>query len=352
MKRYLPVMLVLAFALMNSTELHAQFWKKKVNTSRNFTIQKLADGVWAAIHNEFYGKAICNAGIVDLGDKTLVFDPFLSPSAARELKTIARQLTHKPVSIVINSNYHNDHIRGNQVFLPNASIMSTSITRAEIERIEPEEQAWEKKYAPTLLEAVHKRSINSNNADRDEMPYWVGYYEALVESSDELFMALPDAVFDDSLWITGSKISVKLVERRNGNTQSDAVLLIPKLGIAFMGDLLCNERHPWISDGNVPGWRESLKVFYEDTLYTTYLPGHGKVCSKPALRSLYEYLGDVQKLCDAAQTDSAQAALMLKPIPIPYRSWYCGRFYQPNLQYLISLSKQKSQGNLKTVSKQ
>ncbi|MEO8582917.1 MAG: MBL fold metallo-hydrolase [Flavitalea sp.] len=352
MKRYIPVILVLAFSLMNSSELHAQLFKRRVNKSVNFTIEQLAPRVWAAIQNDFYGKAICNAGIIDLGNKTLVFDPFLSPSAARELNIIAKQLTHKPVSIVVNSNYHNDHIRGNQVFLPNASIMSTSITREEMERIEPEEQAWEKAYAPTLLEAVHKRSINSNATDRDEMPYWVGYYEALVESSDELFLALPDVVFDDSLWIMGSKLSVQLVERKNGNTISDAVLLIPKYGIAFMGDLLCNERHPWMSDGNVHGWRQSLKTYYEDTLYTTYLPGHGKVAGKAALRSLYEYLGDVQALCDAAQTDSAQSALLLQPIPAAYRGWYFGRFYQPNLQYLLSLSKQKTQGTLKTVSKQ
>ncbi|MBL7737019.1 MAG: MBL fold metallo-hydrolase [Chitinophagaceae bacterium] len=330
-----------------SMDLSAQFRRKikKPKPSSNFTIEQLAPGVWVAISNDYYGKAICNAGIVDLGDRTLVFDPFLTPSVARELKAFARYLTKKQVSFVVNSNYRNDHIRGTQVFLPNASVISTSITRKEIERIEPEEQEWERKHAPTLLQAVKKRMTNASTTEKEELPFWVGYYQGMVESVDELFTATPDMIFDDSLWLTGTKLSVKLVERRSGNTSSDAVMLIPSLGIAFMSDLLSNERHPWISDGSVEGWQESLKLFYEDTLYHTYVPGHGKVCGKEPLRTLYEYLEDIKTLCESVKTDSAEIALMHQPIPQPYRSWFCGRFYQPNLQFIINSTRQRSEEN-------
>src|SRR5262245_38185345 len=82
--------------------------------SKHFKTQQLAPGVWACIHDDNYGHAICNAGIVDLGDKTIVFDPFMTPEAARDLRRTAETLTGHKVSIVINSHYHNDHIRGNQ----------------------------------------------------------------------------------------------------------------------------------------------------------------------------------------------------------------------------------------------
>ena len=84
--------------------------KKKAKSGENFHIQQLAKGVWAAIHNDQYGKAICNAGIVDLGHKTLIFDPFMTPTAAQELKETAEQLTGKPVTIVVNSHYTQHHI--------------------------------------------------------------------------------------------------------------------------------------------------------------------------------------------------------------------------------------------------
>ena len=74
--------------------------------------------------------------------KTLVYDPFMTPEAARELRVVAEELTGRPVSIVVNSHYHNDHIRGNQVFLPIANVISTSWTRDQIAKSEPEEQAW------------------------------------------------------------------------------------------------------------------------------------------------------------------------------------------------------------------
>ena len=348
MKVFLPVSVLVVFAVALPQQLAAQFWKKKtIPTSANFTIQQLAPRVWVAINNDNYGRAICNAGIVDLGNRTLVFDPFMNPEAAAELKEIAKKLTGKNVSIVVNSHHHTDHIRGNQAFVPNVTIISTSTTRGQIELNEPGEQEWEKKHAPTLLQALKKRMINATARERGELPYWIGYYEGLVETSNDLYIALADQTFDDSLWIEGSKLSVKLVECKNAHTVSDAVLLIPSLGIAFMGDIVCNERHPWLSDGSVEGWQQALKLFYEDTLYHTYLPGHGKVCEKPALKILYEYLGDVQKLCDAAQTDSAETALMSKPIPYPYSRWLCSRFYQPNLQYLIMQARTKSQGRLR-----
>lgn len=347
MRLILPVVLFLNICSIYPSEIFAQNRKVKLKPSVNFFIEQLAPNVWAAIHNDNYGKAICNAAIIDLGDKTVVFDPFMTPSAALELRDIARQLTKRNYAYVVNSHYHNDHIRGNQAFLPNATIVSTKITRDQIERNEPGEQEWEKKHAPTLLQAIRKRMVNANEIERAELPYWIGYYEGILESSDQLFTALADEIFEDSLWIVGKDMNIKLVETRNGHTISDVVMLLPDLGIAFMGDLLCTNRHPWLSDGDVNGWRNSLKLFYEDTVYKTYVPGHGTVSSKKALKILYDYLGDVQTLCDQAQTDSAQEELMNSPIPDAYKGWFCGRFYQPNLQFLLSIAKAKKQASIK-----
>ena len=208
MKLLLPVSMLFGILALQQSDVAAQRRKEKLTTSEKFTIHQIAPRVWAAIHNNYYGKAICNAGIVDLGDKTIVFDPFMTPSAAVELRDIARQLTKRNYAYVINSHHHNDHIRGNQSFLPNATIVSTNITRAQIERNEPGEQEWEKKHAPTLLQAMRKRMANASEVDRDEMPYWIGYYEGILESSDQLFTALADLTFDDSLWIEGTELKV------------------------------------------------------------------------------------------------------------------------------------------------
>ncbi len=341
MNARLPILVLMVIAIPCSTELIAQSKHfRKNGRSPNFSIEKIAEGVWAAIANDHYGKAICNAGIIDLGNKTIVYDPFMTPEAATELRIVAEGLTKKPVSLVINSHYHNDHIRGNQAFGP-AAIISSSFTRDEIARVEPGEQQWEQKHAATLLKATRQRMSSATSIEKEELPLWIGYYEGMVESASDLKMTLPDIVFNDSLWILGWSRNIKLVERKSGHTPSDLVLLIPDAGIAFMGDLLFVDRHPWISDGDPESWKASLKLFYEDPLYETFVPGHGKVAGRESLKQLYDYFSAVQDLCNTAKTDSLQILLLQQPIPQPYQNWYFGKFYQANLQYILGARKEE-----------
>src|SRR5512136_1696501 len=96
--------------------------------SRHFRLEQLAEGVYAAIHRQG-GGAIGNAGIVDLGDRTLVYDTFIAPRPAEDLKAAAEALTGRPVDTVIDSHWHSDHVWGNQVFGQDTDILSTEKTR-------------------------------------------------------------------------------------------------------------------------------------------------------------------------------------------------------------------------------
>ena len=342
MKLFLPIFFILVVLQQSAT---GQFRKKAKTPAEpvNFTLHEIAAGVWAAIQNDQYGKAICNAGIIDLGDKTVVFDPFMNPSAARELRAMAEHLTKRPVSVVINSHFHNDHIRGNQVFADDANIISTRFTRDEIARVEPEEQAWEARHAPTLLKAITKRKSLATHTEQEELPLWIGYYEGMVESSAELRITLPNILFSDSLWILGSERDILLKEFKGGHTKSDIVLLLPGEQIAFMGDLLVTERHPWLSDGEPEILKQILKAFYEDNVYLTYVPGHGPVSDRKALQDLHHYLTNVKDLCTRADTDSLRQDLLNQPIPSLYQNWYFGRFYHPNLQFLLGEMRRKQE---------
>jgi len=313
--------------------------RAKNTTPENFTIQQLAPGVWAAIQNDQFGKAICNAGIVDMGDKTLIFDPFMTPEAARELRETAERLTGRPVSIVVDSHYHNDHIRGNQEFKPEATIISTTWTREEIAKSEPEEQEWERRHAPALLQATKKLYQSRNGTERDELAMWIGYYEGMTESLDDLKTVLPDIVFNDSLWLMGSTRSVKLEEFKNGHTGSDVVLYLPTEQIAFMGDLLFVKRHPWMSDGDPFNWQTILKKWYDNKDVKTFVPGHGPVCDKQGVKDLQDYFAKVQALASAATSDSLQSRLLLQPIPYPYQNWFFSKFYEPNMKFLFTRNR-------------
>ena len=308
--------------------------------SKHYKLEQLAPGVWAAIQNDNYGHAICNAGIIDLGDKTVVFDPFMTPEAARDLKKTAEQLTGRKVTLVIDSHYHNDHIRGNQVFVPEANIISTVWTRNEMLPSEKEEQEWEKKNAAPHAVTEKEKWKKATGPEKQEFVMWIGYYEGIAKSLPELKITLPDITFSDSLWIHGSKKSIKLIECKKGHTESDVVVLLPKEGIAFMGDLFFVNRHPYIGDGDAASWQQHVQHFIGDTSIHKYVPGHGPVGGKAEMQLIGNYLTDLQELVrKGIEQHLPDSIIMQQPVPVLYRQWWYSRFYKPNLQFLCEQMK-------------
>src|SRR5512136_2646273 len=98
--------------------------------SEHFTLHTLTEGVYAAIATEA-GAGYSNAGLVDLGDQTLVFDAFESPQAAGDLLNASIQLTHRSPAFVIISHFHPDHWGGLQIF-NGCSILATPETRQKM----------------------------------------------------------------------------------------------------------------------------------------------------------------------------------------------------------------------------
>jgi cyclase len=334
--RKIYVFLLFSFVLFYS------FRKPQKESSKNFSVQQLAPGVWAAIQNDKGGHAICNAGIVDLGDKTLVFDAFINEDAASDLKQTAEQLTKHHVAFVINSHYHDDHIRGNQSFVPGASIISTEWTKNEMQKSEPEEQDWAKKNIAGRLKKAKQQLQSSTGKEKEEALMWVGYYEAISQSLPQLKTILPGITFKDSLWIYGSKTNVLLLECTNGHTGSDLVMLLRKERIAFMGDLLFVLRHPWLGDGDPDSWKQHLQRFYNDTALNKFVPGHGPVAGKEKLKTLIQYINDLEQLTADAVQKGEPDSVFEKTVILPqYKDWWYGRFYSANLSFLYERAKKK-----------
>jgi glyoxylase-like metal-dependent hydrolase (beta-lactamase superfamily II) len=310
--------------------------------SKHFVIQRLAPGVWAAIANDKYGHAICNAAIIDLGDKALIFDPFMNIDAAKDLKAAAVKLTQKPVTLVINSHYHNDHIRGNQVFMPGASIISTEWTRKEMRVSEPEEIAWEKKNVAKRLADSKEKFRTAQGMEKKELPMWIGYYEGMLVNDPNLVITLPNLTFRDSLWIYGKSRNIKLVECKNGHTASDLILMLPKEGIVFMGDIFFVKRHPYLGDGSSQGMEQHLEKLAEDQIYSIYVPGHGPVGGKQEVHELIDYIKDIRQLVsDDIGKNIPDSIISNEPVPAAYRDWWYGRFYKPNLEFLCTDLRKK-----------
>lgn len=298
--------------------------------SKHFTLEKLAEGVYAAIATPG-GYAICNAGIIDLGDATLVLDPFMTPEAARDLRKTAEELTGRTVTYVVNTHDHNDHIGGNQVFR-DATIISTKATKALIAKLHPEEIASSKEYAPRRLEILAQRDTSGMTPyEKGEHLRWLGYFEGMVRSLDSLTTVLPTKTFSRQMTLRGKSLSAELVCHGTGHTPSDLFLYLPEQRIIFSGDLLFIENHPWLGDGDPEKW-----AVYLDELAAIrpriIVPGHGPVGTPKDIKNLVLYFKTIRETAAGyvRRQASPESDPTLAPPP-PFDQWYLSMFFKPNV---------------------
>ena len=257
----------------------------------HFRLEQVAEGAWAAIALPDRA-AVGNAGVVDLGGEMLVFDTSWTPAAARELAELG------PVRWVVNSHWHGDHVRGNQVF-EEATIVSTRRTRELIATRDAERLAGLRQELETTEDAPPE----------------------IVAAVAEIEPRLPDEVFDERR----SFGRAELATYGGGHTESDAFLHLADAGVLFAADLVLVRSHAWMGDGNPEAWLEIVDRLAELD-FGVLVPGHGDVGGRQDLDDFRGYLADVVA---AAEEHGGNA-----PIPERYRDWAFEDGWARNLAFL------------------
>jgi cyclase len=262
-----------------------------IPTSRHFDLRPLADGVWAAIHR-IGGWAVGNAGIVDLGGATLLFDAGLTPAAGADLAAAALALTGRPPTYVALSHYHNDHIRGAQA-LPSVPSIASEATRALIDTLGREELASDLEHGAAQLGATRDLAGDDDPLRSAYAAYFVPYWEGIVATAPHVTLRLPDLTFTDQLRLHGTRRSVELRSLGAGHTPDDTVLVLPDDGVVVCSDLLFVGCHPYLADGDPEGWRRGLDALAGFGA-ARYVPGHGEVGGPDDVRAMAAHLDALQ----------------------------------------------------------
>ena len=302
--------------------------------SRHFRLEQLADGVYAAIHADD-GWATCNAGIIDLGDRTLVFDAFMSPEAASDLRITAETLMGRPVHAVINSHPHNDHIWGNQAFYPGVDIISTTRTRELIETEGPLEIQGFRGGAQKNLDAVRDQLTKSNDEiTQAHLKVFIVYFQAILATLPVLQLCLPNLTFTGDLTLSGPKRTANLISFEGGHSGSDAILHLPADGIVFMSDLLFIGGHPYLPDGDPV----KIKLFLAQIrkLHAKiFLPGHGPVGRTSDLDWMDKYIDTLNALVRSViENGGTEAEIGKIAMPNEYKPLIFPTFFPQNLIFL------------------
>jgi len=308
-------------------------------STQHFQLQAIADGVFVAQSTPGSGAA-CNAGIIDLGDQTIIFDTFLTPHAAAELLAVAEAITTSPVKLVVNSHHHRDHIGGNQVFPESTTIVATSTTRQLISEQAPHNAAKQQAQSQQrLAELATQLTTARHAAEKQEIQQAIVQTKLLIEALPTLQIRVPNLTFDQRLVIYGRQRQVELITYGGGHSQSDAILYLPAEHIVFMGDLLSVQAHPFLGDGD-PGELPRILDLVSRLQPNLLVPGHGPVGSSAEIGVMQQYLAIMTEMALtelAFQTDAGvdvnKRVTQLRPAKL-FATWTRANLFPANLRFL------------------
>jgi cyclase len=292
-------------------------------TSRHFSLEQLAEGVYAALALPG-GAAFSNAGIVDLGEQTLIFDTFETPQAAEDLRAAAEHLTGRPATCVIISHVHADHWCGNQAFDPQVPILTHRAIREEM----PAAIAWMQELSEhpeevkqEIQASLQQLETESDPRQRASLQAYITrmeYWQAMLPT---LELRYPTQTFDGEFTFYGTRRTAELRAAAPGHTVCDAYLVLPGDSISFVGDLGFFQSQPFMAYCDPQAWQAWL-AGAEQWDVETFVPGHGPVGTKADLTLERQYIAALEELVSRAIQDGlpVEEALELS-LPAPFDAW-------------------------------
>lgn len=301
--------------------------KSNLFDSRHFTVERLADGVYACIHKPG-GAAYSNAGIIDLGDRTLVVDAFDTLTAGRDLRQTAEALFDRPVETLLLTHPHSDHWIGASAFDAETSLVCSKKTRevclqwgAEIMEGFQDPAEWdewlEEMEAQLQTEQDHSKRISLENT--------ILRTRYTMAEMAEFQPRYADETFDETVIFQGSQRTVELRSFGSGHSEDDAVLTLPQDHIAFIGDIGFFNTQPFLGYCNLKHYREQIQFFQASDLQVL-VPGHGLVgYGKEYLNLQSQYLEVMEDLVGKVvqRGESFENALQIR-LPEPFDAWLVG----------------------------
>ena len=236
---------------------------------RHYDLRALAEGVWAALALPD-GAAEANAGIIDLGTHTLIYDAGPSPEAAGELCVAAEALTGRSATYLIDSHADAGHCANSDVFGNGAIVIVTAHAG----------------------QALLRR----------------GY-------------PLPLQTFIGHLTFHGRARRADLIAPGHAHSAGDCYLLLPEEGIGFLGDLAYFGCQPELGDTDPGAWSAWLAE-WELSGVDTVVPGHGPVGGKTEIAAQRLYMHVLQALVVGVLRDGRPPeAALIQRLPAPFDSW-------------------------------
>jgi glyoxylase-like metal-dependent hydrolase (beta-lactamase superfamily II) len=175
------------------------------------TVEKVKDTLYVLRGGGGNSAVFITAGGVTVVDTK-------NPGWGKPLLDKIKTLTDKPVTMIINTHTHGDHVSGNVEFPANVEIVTHETTKASMQEMR----------AVTGLQSGPQRNIFKENNGR----------------------GLPTRTFTDKMTLGRGADQIDLYHFGPAHTGGDAYVVFPSLGVMHVGDTFPNKTLPIMDKNN------------------------------------------------------------------------------------------------------
>ncbi|UCC62265.1 MAG: MBL fold metallo-hydrolase [Anaerolineae bacterium] len=253
-------------------------------------MQKVTDRVY--IERAYYGG---NVGCVVTDRGPVLVDTPMIPRDARHWRDQIEQVTSLPILYVINTDYREEHILGNDLF--DALVVAHELAWERLSSYG--EGFWQQ--AANLLEPVD--------------------LEAAVEL-EQLKLVLPQITFTERMTLHKGAPEIRLIHL-GGHTPATIAVYLPDEQVLFAGKNVVLDTLPVLVQADTRQWLEALTAIRKMRVQTL-VPGQGPLGHISATESLSEYIrlvrDQVRRHFQAGRSKSELSSLALRladAYPVP-----------------------------------
>jgi cyclase len=253
-------------------------------------LQRVADNVFVIIHPDATEEWPEGNTTVVVGDSgVLVVDAGYFPSTARHDIALIRQLTAKPVRILVNTHWHYDHNNGNSEYArayPGLEIVAHADTRrimqvtgpgyprSVIDPESPSRIALER-LRSNLRDGRTDAGAPLSESERAAIEQNVRQRETEQRELAAVRFTAPTLTFERELLVHLGGKDVEILHEGRGNTPGDAFVYLARERVLVSGDLLVAPV-PFVYNSFPAHWVSVLDQL-ERLSPVVIVPGHGAV---------------------------------------------------------------------------
>ncbi len=267
---------ILEEAFMRATWARAQSPGASTNL---FTIEKIADGVYAALARPQI-LTNCNAAIFVNSQDVLVVDAHSKPSAAAALiAQIKKDITTKPVRYLVNSHFHWDHTQGNAAYKAGGAkvdIIASDTTKQLMAQLSRNRLKESLDGVPQQIDTVQARLAKAtSNADKERYTDLLRQLKAYQIEMKSYTLELPTITFAKSYVIKDAAGDLHIDFHGRAHTAGDIAVFSPQKRVIAAGDIVIGLT-PNINDGYPRPWPSTIDSVGQ-LAFDSIIPGHGPV---------------------------------------------------------------------------